>query len=98
MDNKCENCVNWNGIGFAENAGWCEKKDVPVLYDDKCDDDFELLGCIYEESIGLTKAAIQPITINPEIVEAFNSIGCTSFQLTSEEIKNLLERSNNESN
>lgn len=41
MDNKCENCVNWNGIGFAENAGWCEKKDIPVLYDDECDDDFE---------------------------------------------------------
>lgn len=44
MENMCKNCVNWNGIGFAENAGWCKKKDVPVLYDDKCDDNFEHLN------------------------------------------------------
>ena len=41
MDNMCKDCVNWSGIGFAENAGWCKKKNIPVLYDDKCDDDFE---------------------------------------------------------
>ena len=41
MDNNCKDCVNWSGIGFAENAGWCEKKDIPVFYNDKCDDDFE---------------------------------------------------------
>ena len=41
MKNMCKDCVNWSGIGFAENAGWCEKKDIPVLYNDKCDDDFE---------------------------------------------------------
>ena len=41
--------------------------------------DFEKLGYTHEESIELAKAAIQPVTINPEIgwdeiVEAFNSI------------------------
>lgn len=60
--------------------------------DNKCDDDFALLGCTYEDFIGIVKATTQPITINPEIVEAFNSVGCTSFQLTSEEIKKLLGR------
>lgn len=41
MGSKCKDCINWNSIGFVENAGWCEKKDIPVLYDDECDDDFE---------------------------------------------------------
>lgn len=43
MKNLCKDCEYWRGIGFAENAGWCEKKDIPVLYNDKCDDDFENL-------------------------------------------------------
>lgn len=55
--------------------------------------DFEKIGYTHEESIELAKVAIYPITINPainwdEIVEAFNSIGCTSFNqisLTNEE-------------
>lgn len=60
--------------------------------------DFELLGYTHDEA----KATIQPITINPainwdEIIEAFNSIGCTSFWLTSEQIKELLEKQENES-
>jgi len=41
MVNMCKDCVNWSGIGFAENAGWCEKKDIAVSYDDKCDNDFK---------------------------------------------------------
>ena len=41
MEKMCKDCVNWSGIGLAENAGWCEKKDIPVLYNNKCDDDFE---------------------------------------------------------
>ena len=50
--------------------------------------DFEKLGYTHEESIERAKAAIQPVTINPEIgwdeiVEAFNAIGCTSFNHTS---------------
>lgn len=58
--------------------------------------DFEKLGYTHEESVELAKAAIEPITINPEInwdeiVEAFNSIGCTSFRLSSEELENLLK-------
>lgn len=59
--------------------------------------DFEKLGYTHEESVELAKAAIKPITINPEInwdeiVEAFNSIGCTSFNrvsLTDEEVEQL---------
>ena len=63
--------------------------------------DFQKLGYTHEESMELAKAAIQPITINPainwdEIIEAFNSIGCTSFRMTPEEIEKILERSNNE--
>ena len=62
--------------------------------------DFELLGYTHDEAIELTKAAIEPITINPainwgEIVEAFNNIGCTSFQMTADEIKEILERQEN---
>lgn len=58
--------------------------------------DFEKLGYTHEESVELAKAAIKPITLNPEIswdeiVEEFNSIGCTSFRLTSEELENLLK-------
>lgn len=50
--------------------------------------DFEKLGYTHEEAIELAKAAIQPVTINPEIgldkiVESFNAIGCTSFNHTS---------------
>lgn len=33
---RCKDCEHWNGIGFAENAGWCEKKDTGTLYDDFC--------------------------------------------------------------
>lgn len=59
--------------------------------------DFEKLGYTHEESVELAKAAIEPITINPsinwdEIVEAFNSIGCTSFNrtsLTDEEVEQI---------
>ena len=41
MERICKDCVNWSGIGVAENAGWCKKKDIAVLYNDKCDDDFK---------------------------------------------------------
>lgn len=63
--------------------------------------DFEKLGYTHEESIEFAKAAIQPVTINSEIgwdefVEAFNAIGCTSFRLTLEELKEILERQENE--
>ena len=33
---RCKDCRQWNGIGFAENAGWCEKKDIGTLYNDFC--------------------------------------------------------------
>lgn len=64
--------------------------------------DFELLGYTHDEAIEFAKTTIQPITFNPainwdEIIEAFNSIGYTSFWLTSEQIKELLEKQENES-
>lgn len=34
----CKDCMHWNGIGPAKNGGWCEKNNVPTLYNDKCDD------------------------------------------------------------
>ena len=40
-DNKeklCKDCKYWEGIGFAENAGWCNKEDVGTLYCYCCDD------------------------------------------------------------
>lgn len=43
MENMCKDCKNWSDIGFAGNAGWCEKKDVGTLYDGGCNDDFENL-------------------------------------------------------
>ena len=33
---RCKDCEHWNGIGFAENAGWCDKNDIGTLYDDFC--------------------------------------------------------------
>lgn len=62
--------------------------------------DFENLGYTHEESIELAKAAIKPVTINPEIgwgevVKAFNDIGCTSFQFTAEELNKILEGQEN---
>lgn len=59
--------------------------------------DFEKLGYTHEESVELAKAAIQPITINPEIdwdeiIKAFNAIGCTSFNrvsFTDEEVEHI---------
>ncbi len=55
MKNMCKDCANYNGIGFAENAGWCEKKDVPVLYDDKCDDNFKGIYSTNHTSISTNK-------------------------------------------
>ena len=62
--------------------------------------DFERLGYTHEESIELAKAAIKPVTINPEIgwneiVDAFNAIGCTSFQFTADELKEIMEEQEN---
>lgn len=62
--------------------------------------DFEKLGYTHEESIELAKAAIKPVTINPdigwgEIVEAFNSIGSTSSQFTADELKEIMEEQEN---
>ena len=59
--------------------------------------DFERLGYTHEESIELAKAAIKPVTINPEIdwdeiVGAFNSIGSTSSQFTADELKEIMEK------
>lgn len=34
---RCKDCKHWSSIGFAENAGWCEKKDVAALYDGFCE-------------------------------------------------------------
>lgn len=33
---RCKDCGHWHGIGFAENAGWCEKKECGTLYNDFC--------------------------------------------------------------
>lgn len=33
---RCKDCEHWNGIGFAENAGWCEKKDIGTIYNHFC--------------------------------------------------------------
>lgn len=61
----------------------------------ECVKDFELLGYTHEESIELAKLAIDTVTLSPidwyEFIEAFNSIGCTSFRLASEELENLLK-------
>lgn len=61
--------------------------------------DFEKLGYTHEESIELAKAAIQPVTINPEIgwdeiVEAFNSIP-TVNPISADGLRKVLERSKN---
>lgn len=66
--------------------------------------DFELLGYTHEESIILAKDAIQWLEGTKElkfeisdkelerIANEFSRIGCTSFQLSSEEINNLLQK------
>ena len=56
--------------------------------------DFEKLGYTHEESIELAKAVMQPITVNMEeierIADELSRIGCTSFRLTPEECRRLL--------
>lgn len=41
-------------------------------------------------------AALDCSDIPNEIIDKFNSIGCTSFQLTPEDIKEILERQEND--
>lgn len=66
--------------------------------------EFEKLGYTHEESVGLAKNTIQwleetkelKIEISDEelerIADEFNRIGCTSFRLTPEECKGLLNK------
>ena len=34
---RCKDCQHWNPIGFAENGGWCEKKDIAALHNGFCE-------------------------------------------------------------
>ena len=34
---RCKDCKHWNPIGFAENGGWCEKKDIASLHNGFCE-------------------------------------------------------------
>lgn len=38
---KCEDCKYYSGIGVAENAGWCEKKNAATAHCDWCSNDFK---------------------------------------------------------
>lgn len=49
-----------------------------------------------EQTEALYELAKMPIDINEEFLDKWNSIGCTSFQLTAEELKEIMERQNNE--
>lgn len=49
-----------------------------------------------EQTEALYELAKMPIDINEEFLDKWNSIGCTSFQLTADELKEILERQNNE--
>lgn len=61
----------------------------------------EEMGYTHEEAKKFVEQAAQPVDIScmdeefQRFVDEFNSIGCTSFQLTPEEIKEILERQEN---
>lgn len=50
------------------------------------------LGINEQDELEIIKEAISVL----KMVDKFNSIGCTSFQFTSEELKEILERQENE--
>lgn len=49
-----------------------------------------------EQTEALYELAKMPIDIDEEFLNKFNSIGCTSFQVTAEELKEIMERQENE--
>lgn len=59
--------------------------------------DFEKMGYTTEEAKQLIEEATQPVDISfmdeefQEIVDKWNSIGCTSFRFTADELKKILE-------
>lgn len=59
-------------------------------------EEFEKLGYSHEEAVNIVELAT---TLSDEeikkIADEFNRIGCTSFQLAPEEIKEILERQEN---
>lgn len=50
-----------------------------------------------EQTEAIYELAKMPIDIDEELLDKFNSIGCTSFQLTAEELKEILEGQENAS-
>lgn len=50
-------------------------------------------GCVLtkEQTEAIYEFAKKPIYINEEVLDKFNSIGCTSFILTKEELENLIK-------
>lgn len=56
-------------------------------------EEFEKLGYSHEEALNIVEPAT---TLSDEelerIADKFNSIGCTSFQMTADEIKEIVEK------
>ena len=59
-------------------------------------EEFEKLGYSHEEAVNIVEPAT---TLSDEeierIADEFSRIGCTSFQMTTDEIKKILERQEN---
>lgn len=59
-------------------------------------EEFEKLGYSHEEAVNIVEPAT---TLSDEeierIADEFSCIGCTSFQMTTDEIKKILERQEN---
>ena len=60
---------------------------------------FESMGFDYEQAVELAELARLPITISDNetlneavesVIDALNTIGCTSFQMSAEELEQLL--------
>lgn len=60
---------------------------------------FESMGFDYEQAVELAELARLPITISDNetldeaaesVIDAFNAIGCTSFQMSAKELEQLL--------
>ena len=45
-----------------------------------------------EQTEAIYELAKKPIDIDEEILDKFNSIGCTSFRLTKEELEKLIKK------